>query len=86
MIPELREIDFEFLRIVLKGEKNLSQIRYKIDLRFWGTSLSTTQKILTKLEKIGFVRSERRGRRRFVVLTKDGKYFYDWYGRKKRRK
>ena len=79
MIPELRILDFEFLQGVSKKEKNLTQIKDDMDKGYFGMPLSTFQKILAKLENVGFVKSERRGRQRFVKITKDGKYFLSWY-------
>lgn len=76
MIPELRVVDFEFMREVSKKEKTLTQIRDSIDYEY---SLSVVQKILSKLENVGFVKSEKRGRDRFVLITTNGKYFLKFY-------
>ena len=86
MIPELRILDFEFLQEISKREKNLTQIKDDMDKSYWGMPLSAFQKILTKLENVGFVKSERRGRQRFVKITSDGKYFLNWYIRHRRKK
>ncbi len=89
MIPELRDIDFEIMKAVSKKEKTLSQIKDKIDFTYpekRGILLSGFQKILKKLENVGYVKSERRGRKRFVVLTFDGNYFLKFYLKKKRKK
>ena len=86
MIPELRRLDFEFLQETSKKEKTLTQIKDDMDKGYWGLPLSTFQKILTKLENIEFVKSERRGRQRFVKITSDGKYFLKYYLKKQRRK
>lgn len=82
MIPELRIVDFEFMKEVRK-EKTLTQIRDSIDYEY---SLSVVQKILKKLEKVGFVKSERRGRKRFVKITENGEYFLKFYLNKRRLK
>jgi len=78
MIPELRVIDFEFLREV-QERKTLSQVRDSIEP---GSSLSTFQKILKKLEDVGFVDSERIGRERFIKINSNGRYFLKFYLRK----
>jgi len=84
MIPELRILDFEFMEEVLKKEKSLTQIKNDMDKGHWGMPLAAFQKILTKLQSIGFVKSERRGRQRFVKITKDGRYFLNWYQKNKK--
>ena len=83
MTPELRVVDFEFMRAV-KKEKTLTQISFLVDKSYWHLNLSAFQKILTKLENAGYVRSERRGRQRFVKITKDGRYFLNWYLKRKK--
>ena len=84
MIPELRILDFEFLQEISKKEKTLTQIKDNMDKGYWGMPLAAFQKILAKLENIRFVKSERRGRQRFVKITKDGKYFLNWYQKNKK--
>lgn len=86
MIPKLREIDFEFMKEVSQREKNLSQLRRNLNSRKnLKTHLSVIQKILIKLENAGYVKSERRGRQRFVKITSDGEYFLNWYLRQRGR-
>ena len=85
MIPELRILDFEFMEETSKKEKTLTQIKDDMDKGYFGMPLSAFQKILKKLENVGFVKSERRGRKRFVKITSDGKYFLSWYLKKNRK-
>ncbi len=83
MIPELRILDFKFLEEISNKEKTLNQIKYVIEPDCY---LSVIQKTLAKLENVGFVKSERRGRQRFVKITPDGRYFLKYYLKKQRKK
>ena len=87
MIPKLREVDFEFMKEISQKEKNLGKLRRNINLRMNSKiHLSTIQKILIKLENVKYVKSERRGRERFVKITNDGEYFLKFYLKQRRLK
>ena len=71
--------DFEFLKTLKNKELTLKEIGLKL-----GMIKQYTQGIFKNLEKSGMLESRKEGRNRFVKLNKNGRYFLNFYLRRKR--
>lgn len=74
----LRKKDFEFMRILGNREISLGKIGSKLRLDKY-----KIQRIFNNLEKADMIISRKEGRRRFVKLNKNGKYFNEFYKRQR---
>lgn len=76
---KLKKKDFEFMKTLNKDEMALGMIGSRMGLEKY-----EIQRIFNNLEKLGMLTSRKERRKRFVKLTKNGKYFNDFYKRQKK--